>query len=182
MSGPAVTCCAAPSMPRTESGDLTFAAYSCNNLVTNLLPAGDPLIEVQREAEDSSRLFAETCGSGTMIDIITSQLGLIRTLCGLTQKFGSFDDEQFDEVQFEQHLSSKPDLALAACLYWIRMLQARFFAGDFASAVAASEKAEQLLWTMPAEPVERRITTFMALWPCAAWLDSEAPDQVPTAF
>src|SRR6266403_4031784 len=32
-------------------GDLTFAAYSCNNLNTNLLAAGDLLMEVQREAE-----------------------------------------------------------------------------------------------------------------------------------
>src|SRR5262249_30696023 len=31
-------------------GDLTFAAYSCNNLNTNLLAAGDPLVEAQREA------------------------------------------------------------------------------------------------------------------------------------
>ena len=35
-------------------GDLTFAAYSCNNLNTNLLAAGDPLAEVQREAENGS--------------------------------------------------------------------------------------------------------------------------------
>ena len=33
-------------------GDLTFAAYSCDNLNTNLLAAGDPLVEVQREAEN----------------------------------------------------------------------------------------------------------------------------------
>jgi predicted ATPase len=32
-------------------GDLTFAAYSCANLNTNLLAAGDSLTEVQREAE-----------------------------------------------------------------------------------------------------------------------------------
>ena len=37
-------------------GDLTFAAYSCNNLNTNLLAAGDPLGDVQREAETASRL------------------------------------------------------------------------------------------------------------------------------
>ena len=33
-------------------GDLTFAAYSCIDLNTNLLAAGDPLAEVQREAEN----------------------------------------------------------------------------------------------------------------------------------
>jgi predicted ATPase len=33
-------------------GDLTFAAYSCSNLNSNLLAAGDPLMEVQREVEN----------------------------------------------------------------------------------------------------------------------------------
>jgi hypothetical protein len=37
-------------------GDLTIAAYSCHDLSTSLLAAGDPLPEVQREA---------ACRSGT---------------------------------------------------------------------------------------------------------------------
>ena len=40
-----------------------------------------------------------------------------------------------------------PDLALAECWYWIRKLQARFFAGDYASAIEASSRAQRLLWT-----------------------------------
>ena len=32
-------------------GDPTFAAYSCNNLNTNLLAAGDSLVDAQHEAE-----------------------------------------------------------------------------------------------------------------------------------
>ena len=40
-------------------GDLTFAAYSCSNLNTNLLAAGDPLAEVQREAENGLDVRAE---------------------------------------------------------------------------------------------------------------------------
>ena len=83
----------APSMPPNKIGDLTFAAYSCNNLNTNLLAAGDPLAEVQREAENGLE-FAQKARFGLVIDIITAQLGLIRTLRGLTPKFGSFDDER----------------------------------------------------------------------------------------
>ena len=107
-----------------KTGDLTFAAYSCNNLNTNLLAAGDPLAEVQREAEQGLE-FAQKARFGLVIDIITAQLGLIRTLRGLTPTFGSFDDEQFDERRFERHLASQPDLALPECWYWIRKLQAR---------------------------------------------------------
>jgi len=40
-------------------GDLTFAAYCCAHLNTNLLAAGDPLDEVQGEAERGSRVCAE---------------------------------------------------------------------------------------------------------------------------
>jgi PAS domain S-box-containing protein len=129
-------------------GDLTYAAYSCNNLNTNLLAAGDPLAEVQREAELGLQ-FAQKARFGIVIDTISAQLGLIRTLRGLTPKFGCFDNGEFDELQFEDHFATSPALALPACEYWVRKLQAHFFAGDYASAVEASLRAERLLWTSP---------------------------------
>jgi PAS domain S-box-containing protein len=46
-------------------------------------------------------------------------------------------------------LASKTGLAAPECWYWIRKLQARFFAGDYASALDASLKAQRLLWTSP---------------------------------
>ena len=131
-----------------KAGDLTFAAYSRNNLNTNLLAAGDPLAETQREAEQGLD-FAQKARFGLVIDIITTQLGLIRMLRGLTPTFGSFDYEQFDERRFESHLASQPDLALPECWHWIRKLQARVLAGDYRSAIEASSKAQPLLWTSP---------------------------------
>jgi serine/threonine protein kinase len=103
-----------------ETGDLVFAAASCSSLNANLLAAGDPLVDVQREAEHGLQ-FAEKAG----FDLIKPELGLIRTLRGLKPRFGSFDDEQFDELRFERHLASHP-VALPECFYWIRKLQARF--------------------------------------------------------
>ncbi len=35
--------------------------------------------------------------------------------------------------------------------YWIRKLQARVFAGDYSSAMAAASKATPLLWTLPTD-------------------------------
>lgn len=155
--------------------DLTFAAYSCNNLNTNLLAAGDPLVEVQREAENGLE-FAQKARFGLVIDIITAQLGLIRTLRGLTPKFGSFNDERFDELRFERHLSSDPVLGLPECWYWIRKLQARFFAGDYASAIDASLRAQRLLWTSPSlfETAEYQ---FYGALSRAASCNSAAADQ-----
>src|SRR5262249_49507758 len=130
-------------------GDLTYTAYSCNVLYTNFLAAGDPLAEVQHEAE-AGLDFATNIRFVLVIDCITAQLGLIRTLRGLTPKFGVFNDERLDELRFERHLTSDPVLALPECWYWIRKLQARFFAGDYPSAIEASLNAERLLWTSPA--------------------------------
>jgi len=129
-------------------GDLTFAAYSCNNLNTNLLASGDTLGDVQREAENGLD-FARRARFGLVIDIITGQLGLIRTLRGLTPQLGCFNDERFDESSFEHHLRSDPRLALPECWYWIRKLQARVYANDYASAIDAATNAQRLLWTSP---------------------------------
>src|SRR6266481_1514220 len=84
---------------------------------------------------------------GLVIDAITTQLGLIRTLSGLTPTFGCFDDEQFNEARIERRFSENPDLAFVEFWYWVRKLQARFFAGDYASAIEASSRAQRLLWT-----------------------------------
>ena len=113
---------------------------------------------------------------GLVSDRITAQLGLIRTLRGLTQKFGSFDDGQFDELRFEGHLSGNPALALPECWYWTRKLQARFFAGDYAAAVDASLRAQRLLWTSPScfETAEYH---FYGALSRAASCDSAAADQ-----
>ena len=129
-------------------GDLTYAAYCCNELITNLLAAGDPLAEVQREAE-YGLAFAQKARFGFVIDCIATQLGLIRTLRGLTPTFGAFDDATFDERRIERRFVDNPGLALAECWYWMRKLQARFFAGDHAAAIEAASRAQQFLWTSP---------------------------------
>jgi PAS domain S-box-containing protein len=156
-------------------GDLCFAVYSCMNLNTNLLAAGDPLVEVQREAENGLE-FAPKAGFGFVIDIITAQLALVRTLRGSTPKFGCFDDGQFKELVFERHLASDQAQPQPVCFYWIRKLQARFFAGDYASALDASLNAEPLLWTAPSnlELVEYHL--YCGLCRTALW-DTASPDQ-----
>jgi PAS domain S-box-containing protein len=159
-----------------KTGDLTFAAYSCNDLNSNLLAAGDPLVEAQREAENGLE-FAQKARFGHVIDLISAQLGLIRTLRGLTPKFGSFDDGQFDEVRFERHLASEPVLALPECWYWTRKLQARFLAGDYASAADASLRAQRVLRGVTASLFETAEFHFYGALSHAACCDSAMADQ-----
>jgi PAS domain S-box-containing protein len=158
-----------------KNGDPTFSAYSCHALSTNLLAVGDPLPEVQRQAEHGLA-FAERTRFRVAIDLISIQLGLIRTLRGLTPKFDSFNDAQFDEVQIERRLTGDPGLARAEFSYWTRKLQARFLAGDYASAVHAASRAQSLLW-IASYAVEAAEYQFYAALCHAAVCDTAAPGQ-----
>jgi len=82
-----------------EVGDLKYAVYACDRLVTVLLAAGESLLEVQREAETTIE-FARRAKFGYIVDIIIGQIRFIRTLRGLTPSFSSFNDADFDEERF----------------------------------------------------------------------------------
>ena len=103
----------------SRMGDLTFTAYCRDELISNCLTVGDPLGEVQQEAEDALT-FVRKSGFGLIVDIIVGQVAFIRTLRGLTPKFGCFNDEGFEERQFERHLASAPALMLADFWYCVR--------------------------------------------------------------
>jgi PAS domain S-box-containing protein len=111
-------------------------------VVMSLLVVGDPLAQAQMEAEKGIE-FAKKARVGLAADIIASDLQLIRNLRGLTSEFGSFNDDKFDEIGFERHLASNPALKDAEFLYWTSKAEARFFAGDYASAADASLKVRQ---------------------------------------
>jgi len=129
-----------------ETGDLTYAGFSSCTLITNRLSAGDPLDEVEIEAAARLSLM-QRAKFGLIIHIITTQLQLIRSLRGETIAFGSLNSSGFDEDAFERQLSTNRSLDIAACWFWIRKMQARYFAGDHEDAFVALRKAEPLLWT-----------------------------------
>src|ERR1700749_2022412 len=129
-----------------EMGDLTYAAYTANYLIGHLLISGEPLEEAQRESE-KCLAFQQQTRFGLTIDVATIHLALIRTLRGGTGEFGRLDTGDRSEGELERHLSGNSALAFAACWYWIRKLQARYLAGDYVSALDASSRAQELLWT-----------------------------------
>jgi PAS domain S-box-containing protein len=156
-----------------ETGDQTYAAYAHCFLVSNRLTNGDPLAEVQREAE-SALEFGQKARFGPVADMATGQIGLIRTLRGLTREFGSFCDDGFDEGLFEQHLEASPSFIV--CWYWVGKLQARLVAGDHVQAVAAAAKARPLLHATSGLFEEANFHFYAALARAAAW-DFATPDE-----
>src|SRR5262249_36471254 len=116
-----------------------FVAIASRGLNSSLLAAGHPLDQVEREAEHGLEFVQRF---GFFLDRISAPLALVRTLRGRTTKFGSLDDGRFTERSFEERTTGHSTQGFLECYYWIRKLQARFFAGDYVSAIEAADKAE----------------------------------------
>ncbi|MEP6873881.1 MAG: response regulator [Burkholderiales bacterium] len=157
-----------------ESGDLTFAAYSRNHLISNLLASEGPLGEVQREAE-TGLAFARQSRFGLVADILTGQLLLIRALRGVASVDPPAGEIDVDEAAFEQRLADDSRLAIAACWYWIRQLEAHVLAGDGTAARSAASLAQPLLWTSPSH-IELAEYHFFAALAATACCDEADPD------
>jgi hypothetical protein len=93
---------------------LIYAAAGSVLGKANMLMAGDHLVDVEREAERDLE-FVEKARCGQGVDTIAAQLGLVRTLRGLTRQFGRFDDEQFQELGAERRFAANPNLRMAEC-------------------------------------------------------------------
>jgi PAS domain S-box-containing protein len=159
-----------------EVGDLTFAGYSCWNMVSALMATGAPLSEVQREAE-KQLAFVLKLRFGLIIEVITGQLRLILAMRGLTPSFSSFDGPDFDEHRFEHRLDDDPAMAPAIGWYGVRKLQGRFLAGDYRGALAAADKVERVLWTMLSHLEVAEYHFYAALAKAACYATAPSHDQ-----
>ena len=120
-----------------QHGEPAFASYACRNLVSVLLARGHPLEQVEHEAGQG---LAFVLPFGFYLDRVSAPLALVRTLRGKTATFGSLDDGRFTEKSFEERATGEPARTFLECYYWLRKLQARFFAGDYVSALTAAEE------------------------------------------
>src|SRR5215510_5290947 len=160
-----------------EHGDPAFAAHACRALSSMQLASGHPLDRVEREA-DHGMEFARQFGF--FLDRISTLLALIRTLRGKTTTFGSLDDGRFTERSFEKRITGQRANAFPECYYWIRKLEARFFAGDYLSAIESGEKAETWYATateLSLFPLEKAECHFYAGLSRAARCEPVGPDR-----
>jgi len=157
-----------------QVGDVNYASFTRHHFLTHLLACGDPLLEVQQEAEAGFD-FARRAHVDLAAERIIGQLQLVRSLRGLTAKFGSFDDADFNEAQFERRLETEAYLEQAGFWYWTRKLQARVIANDPA-AITAADQADKLLWTSKAL-FDRVEFHFYAALAEAACCETAAPGE-----
>jgi PAS domain S-box-containing protein len=153
-----------------------YLMWAYSSLVAHGLASGDPLGDVQRDAEEARRRVPpRSHRTGAVLDVMTGQLGLIRTLRGETRVFGSFADEEIDEQLLDQHLQDEPALSPAACRYWIRKLQAHVYSADHSRAADAATKAGRFLSTVSHHFLEAEYHFYSALAQAAA-ADSAIPE------
>src|SRR5262249_38570098 len=116
---------------------------------------------------------------GFFLDRLSAPIALARTLRGKTTKFGSLDDRGFTERAFEERITGQPARAFLECYYWIRKLQARFFAGDYAAAFDPAENVETWYATSAALsllPTEKAESHLYAALSRAARCEPMGPD------
>jgi PAS domain S-box-containing protein len=138
----------ATSCTAIENGDLTHACFGMVQTVAGLLVRGDPLEAVWRESEMALD-FADKAKFGDAVDIVRSQQRFIATMRGQTASFSTFSDAQFNEAAFEAQLSGAR-MTIMICWYWILKLKSRYLSGDYAEALAATDKAKPLLTSVSA--------------------------------
>ncbi|MFM0277763.1 AAA family ATPase [Paraburkholderia sediminicola] len=134
----------------TETGDLDFACYSMLQSITGLLLRSDPLDAVWSESEMVLSFTQET-KYGDAVDMVHIQQRFIANMQGRTPDFSAFSDAQFDEAAFEAKLETGEITRMVACWYWIFKLKARFLSSNYIEALAASGKAQEILWALAAQ-------------------------------
>ncbi|HET9645517.1 MAG TPA: response regulator, partial [Burkholderiaceae bacterium] len=124
-----------------ETGSLFYACNSALLLAAARLTAADRLEDVRRALEFSLALARKA-----KFDLlIMASIGYLRCVDKLRGTIVAADHEQ---VEFEHKLDSHPRLAISACQYWVREVQARFWAEDYRGALEAEAKALALSWVM----------------------------------
>jgi len=159
-----------------ETGDLLFVAHCQTHLISLGLASGARLDELEVEAERYLQAIRQLRFS-LIIATMTTKLALIRTLRGLTPQFGYLDDVHVDELRMEHHLSGNPMLVIAASWYWIRKIQARYLAGEYAAAADALSKAQPLGGDPFSQHFEAAEFWFYGALSHAASWDSAPPDE-----
>ncbi len=159
----------------TETGDLTFACYCMDKSVTHFLMRNDPLDAVWRESEIGLD-FVRKARFHDVAAVIVSQQCFIATMQGRTSAFSTFSGAEFDEADFEAEITGDGS-AMAACLYWILKLKARFLSGDYAEALASADAAKALLWAIPGEFQRLDYFYYTALTVAALYQNASADDK-----
>jgi PAS domain S-box-containing protein len=126
-----------------EAGDVIYAGYSGNNLLTWLLTKGAPLSELYHESEwllDFVRRARLTISEELIIHI----QGLVQGLRGQPGPLSQLGSAGAEERAVEERMGSNPALSF---LYHVRRLQACVMSGREEAALHSLRRGQEVLWS-----------------------------------
>jgi predicted ATPase/signal transduction histidine kinase/tRNA A-37 threonylcarbamoyl transferase component Bud32 len=148
-----------------ETGDLTFACYCCNHIVFDRLLLGESLAEVHRESLRRYE-FARKANFDASCRIIQDIQLYVLALRGMgadaLREQGALHDKAFDEKNFVAEMDGYP-WPIIRCWHFIMQVSTRYFLGDLDGAMAAGQKARELIWTSMAHLQEPEFWYFFGL-------------------
>lgn len=124
-------------------GDLTYACYACMHIPLFMLIKGEPLEEVQQEAERRFD-YVSKAGYEEVADIITAIQRTVACLRGTTRSMSTLADAEFDQEHFEEHLTKNRS---SLTMSWYKVLKSivAVYALQFDRAAEITNATESLL-------------------------------------
>jgi PAS domain S-box-containing protein len=144
-----------------SNAELNFATLCGPVTTASLLFSGDPLADAEQSAHHGLSI-AEKAHFPFAADMIVPQLALIRMLRGSPGSFGQLAPF-VDERDFTSRLCGNPAYILAEGKYWVRELQAHFFAGQYHEATGLVGKARLATVTAPGAQEHSEFHFYAAL-------------------
>ncbi|MCX4247835.1 hybrid sensor histidine kinase/response regulator [Paraliomyxa miuraensis] len=161
-----------------RNGDVGFACYGCNHTVTNLLARGDALSDVDAQA-DQWIDYPRRTGFQDVVCVIRSTQQFVRSLRGLTDELVSWNQADFDLEQYEAEFLP-PRVTTAICWHHVLRMTTLYHAGEYEQALAASERARELLFSSAFHPQYHDYFQFRSL--CLAACYRDASDELRAAY
>jgi len=109
-------------------GDLNFASYSCDHIVSQTLVAGEPLDEVYRKSEPLLD-FTRRSQFDPSSQIIIRTQRFVHAMWGRTETITSLSSADFDQAAYEQFMD-RYGWPSVTCIYYIMKLQLHVMCGD----------------------------------------------------
>jgi signal transduction histidine kinase len=125
------------------SGALIMSCYVCVSIASIRFARGDPLDEVERQAE---RMLGIVRGArfGEIEDTLLALRRLVRRLRGRCSPPNSTEGPGTEDEGFDAR--ARGGVAVGACRHHVLQLQERFLFGEYREALAAAAEANELLW------------------------------------
>ena len=155
-------------------GDLNFASYACDHLVSHKLAAGEPLDKVYVESE-ALLDFTRKAKFDPSIQILIRTRRFIQAMRGFTADLSTWTSSDFDEHEYERFMERFGWTSIV-CGYHIMKLQARVYSGNYHAAITARARATPLLWSNVGMVQEAEYHFYGAL-ALAAYYDEASADE-----